>query len=73
MLLDDAFATSDDERTRAGMKLLIEGFAPAHQIIVLTCHRTRHEALAQLDQELYAQRVQWLDARAATLAGERPA
>jgi hypothetical protein len=69
LLLDDAFATSDDERARAGMKLLIEAFSPAHQIVVLTCHRSRHEGLAKLDAELYAQRVQWLDTRTATLAG----
>ncbi|MBI1797538.1 MAG: AAA family ATPase [Candidatus Eisenbacteria bacterium] len=57
LLLDDPFATSDDERARAGMKLLIEHFAPLHQIIVLTCHRRRYAALAQMDEALYAERV----------------
>jgi DNA repair exonuclease SbcCD ATPase subunit len=63
LLLDDPFATSDDERARAGMRLLIQHFAPEHQIIVLTCHRKRYEALAQRDHELYGERVQWLDLR----------
>lgn len=61
LLLDDPFATSDDERARAGMRLLIEHFAPLHQIVVLTCHRKRYEALAALDPVLYGERVQWLD------------
>jgi uncharacterized protein YhaN len=66
LLLDDPFATSDDERARAGMRLLIEHFAPLHQIIVLTCHRKRYEAMAQADPPLYKERVQWLDLGAAT-------
>jgi DNA repair exonuclease SbcCD ATPase subunit len=69
LLLDDGFASSDDERARAGMKLLIEHFTALHQIIVVTCHRKRHEALAAMDPELYAQRVYWPDPRAARLAG----
>ncbi|MEK7330827.1 MAG: hypothetical protein AAB113_08490, partial [Candidatus Eisenbacteria bacterium] len=68
LLLDDPFASSDDERARAGMRLLIEHFAPLHQIIVLTCHRKRYEALAELDPGLYGERVQWLDLRTATAA-----
>jgi DNA repair exonuclease SbcCD ATPase subunit len=68
LLLDDPFATSDDERARAGMRLLIEHFAPLHQIVVLTCHRKRYEALAALDSALYKERVQWLDLGTATNA-----
>ena len=41
LLIDDAFATSDDERARAGMRLLIERLAPRHQVVVVTCHRRR--------------------------------
>ncbi|NOT35311.1 MAG: AAA family ATPase [Candidatus Eisenbacteria bacterium] len=63
-LLDDVFVTSDDDRTRAAMKLLIAEFANEHQVILLTCHRKRHEALAALDPELYAARVRWVDANA---------
>jgi DNA repair exonuclease SbcCD ATPase subunit len=65
LLLDDPFATSDDDRARAGMRLLLEHFAPAHQVIVLTCHRGRHHALAALDPALYAERVQWLELKPA--------
>ena len=66
LLLDDPFSSSDDERARAGMRLLIQSFAPQHQIILLTCHRKRYEALAQRDHELYGERVQWLDIRTAS-------
>ncbi len=68
LLLDDPFATSDDGRTRTGMRLLVEQFSPLHQIIILTCHRRRHEALAQLDPELYRERVQWLELRSGAVA-----
>jgi uncharacterized protein YhaN len=61
ILLDDPFATSDDGRARAGMRMLIEGFAEHHQVVVLTCHRGRYQALAGLDAELYRERVQWLE------------
>ena len=60
-LLDDVFANSDDERARAGMKLLLEHFSKRHQILMATCHRNRHEVLAALDPELYADRVRWLN------------
>jgi DNA repair exonuclease SbcCD ATPase subunit len=61
LLLDDPFATSDDTRARAGMRLLIERFAPGHQVIVLTCHRGRYQAMRAQDAELYRDRVQWLE------------
>lgn len=68
LLLDDPFATSDDGRTRAGMRLLMEQFSPRHQIIILTCHRKRYEALAQLDPELYRERVQRLELRSGVVS-----
>jgi len=68
LLLDDPFATSDDGRTRTGMQLLVEQFSRHHQIIILTCHRKRHEALAELDPELYRDRVQWLELRTGAVA-----
>jgi DNA repair exonuclease SbcCD ATPase subunit len=64
LLVDDAFATSDDTRAAAGMRLLIE-LSKRHQVILVTCHRGRHETLAAGDAELFATRVQWLDARSA--------
>jgi hypothetical protein len=69
LLMDDPFATSDDDRARAGMKLLLEHFSQRHQIIVVTCHRKRCESLAALDPELYAQRVTWLNLHSASVAG----
>ncbi len=63
ILIDDCFATSDDGRARAGMKLLIEQFSQQHQVVVVTCHRGRFEALAAADGELYSRRVHWIDTR----------
>jgi uncharacterized protein YhaN len=63
LLIDDVFATSDDERARAGMRLLVEHFGQRHQIVVVSCHRVRLEELSKLDSELYKTRVHWLDAR----------
>ena len=68
-LVDDAFATSDDERARAGMKLLLEHFSKRHQIVMVTCHRKRYETLAALDPDLYRERVQLLDLNPADVAG----
>lgn len=65
LLCDDVFANSDDERARAGMRLLIEQLARDHQVIVLTCHRHRHEHLAALDPDVWAAGVQWLELRSA--------
>jgi uncharacterized protein YhaN len=61
LLIDDAFASSDDARLRAGMRGLLESFASGHQVIVATCHRGRHRDLQHLDPELYRDRVHWLD------------
>jgi hypothetical protein len=47
------------------MRLLIEGFGAQHQVILMTCHRRRFEALAEQERALYQGRVQWLDARPA--------
>lgn len=57
LLIDDAFASSDDPRTRAGMKLLVEHFSAQHQVIVVTCHRGRFEALAAADPALGEEKV----------------
>jgi len=50
------------------MRLLIEHFAPLHQIVVLTCHRTRFESLARRIRRSIGERVQWLDLGTATNA-----
>jgi DNA repair exonuclease SbcCD ATPase subunit len=64
LLVDDAFATSDDERARAGMSLLIEHFSRRHQVILVTCHRGRHEQFAKADAKVWSDRVQLIDASA---------
>jgi hypothetical protein len=43
LLIDDCFATSDDERARSGMRLLLESFSREHQLVLVTCHRRRYE------------------------------
>ena len=42
VILDDPFATSDDERFLSGMRFLCREFRKNHQLIILTCHRLRH-------------------------------
>jgi hypothetical protein len=61
LLLDDVFATSDDQRLRAGMRALIESFGAGHQLLLTTCHRSRILELQRLDPELYRDRVHWVD------------
>ncbi|HEY2954015.1 MAG TPA: AAA family ATPase [Candidatus Eisenbacteria bacterium] len=61
LLVDDAFATSDDERAREGMRLMLEHLSKSHQIIFVTCHRQRYVGFAEQDAALYGERVHWLD------------
>jgi DNA repair exonuclease SbcCD ATPase subunit len=61
LLLDDVFATSDDQRLRAGMRALIESFGAGHQLLLTTCHRSRMLEMQRLDPELYRDRVHWVD------------
>ncbi len=72
LLIDDCFATSDDERARAGMRLLLERLSLEHQIVLATCHRARYEALRERDPDLYRERVQWLEVRPAESGSIRP-
>jgi DNA repair exonuclease SbcCD ATPase subunit len=64
LLMDDVFANCDDERARAGMRLLAGTLAQTHQVIVMTCHRHRHEHLASLDPDVWAAGVQWMELKA---------
>ena len=68
LLFDDVFATSDDHRLESGMHALIEGFGSGHQLILMTCHRGRHQELMRADPELYRDRVHWLDVGAPVAA-----
>jgi uncharacterized protein YhaN len=45
LILDDPFVTSDDDRFRSAMRFLVEEVARAHQVIVTSCHVSRHRAL----------------------------
>lgn len=45
VILDEPFATSDDDRFISGMNFLCGKFRKNHQVIVLTCHRQRHTDL----------------------------
>lgn len=63
LLLDDPFATSDDQRLAAGMRTLIEGLGGTHQVLLVTCHRGRYQDLQRLDPMLYNERVHWVDLR----------
>ncbi len=65
LLLDDPFATSDDERARAGMRLLVEHFAKHHQIVFATCHRQRVEGFAARDPELWRDGVHRIELQSA--------
>jgi hypothetical protein len=47
------------------MRLLVEQLAREHQVVVMTCHRHRHEHLAGLDPDVWAAGVQWLELRSA--------
>jgi uncharacterized protein YhaN len=65
LLIDDAFATSDDARARLVMKTLLDHFSRKHQIVLATCHRGRMEAIAAEHRALFDERVQWLELGAA--------
>jgi len=45
IILDEPFASRDDFGFEAGMKFILEQVLPKHQIIILTCHRQRHQWL----------------------------
>jgi len=47
--MDDPFITSDDERFIDGMKFIISELANEHQVILLTCHKNRHEYLRNIN------------------------
>ncbi len=48
-IMDDPFITSDDERFADGMKFIISELAEEHQVILLTCHKNRHEYLRDIN------------------------
>lgn len=46
IVLDEPFSEADDVRFVSMMKFLIASIAPHNQIIILSCHRQRHQWLA---------------------------
>jgi uncharacterized protein YhaN len=46
IILDDPFISADDERFRAGFRYVAEELAKKQQVIILSCHRGRHEQLS---------------------------
>jgi len=73
LMLDDVFATSDDERLAAGMLALIESFGAGHQLLLTTCHRSRMQELQRQQPELYRDHVHWVDLRAGSVPERDPA
>jgi hypothetical protein len=67
LLLDDVFATSDDQRALGGVRLLTEVAARGHQVILLTCHRGRCDAILSQDPERARDWVRFVDLSAATV------
>jgi uncharacterized protein YhaN len=61
LVLDDPFATSDDERAEAGLRFLADRLIGDHQILLLTCHRSRAEEMRRRDPLWFAERVHWIE------------
>ncbi|HSF03039.1 MAG TPA: hypothetical protein VLA62_08510, partial [Solirubrobacterales bacterium] len=61
IVLDDPFATADDERAEAGLRFLAEAAVPRHQVLVFTCHRERLVAMAARRPEWFEEKVHRID------------
>ena len=48
LLLDDPLVGADDQRFRSVMRFLVEKVLPERQVLVVSCHRWRHERLLEL-------------------------
>jgi uncharacterized protein YhaN len=68
VVFDEPFLTSDDDRFARGFRVLAEKVSPRHQVLVLSCHRGRHERLRDLDPVWFDEHVQTM-----TLQGVEPA
>ena len=60
-ILDDPFASFDDERFARAMEFLLEDAGRDHQIIVLSCHETRHRAWRQSSDLALSDRMRIID------------
>jgi DNA repair exonuclease SbcCD ATPase subunit len=52
LVLDDALTGADDERFARAMEFLLAELSPERQVILLSCHRRRHEAFFEAHPEL---------------------
>ncbi len=57
LILDDPFATFDDDRFARAMEMLVDKFSRRHQIVIFTCHEARHRAWQERNPERFAERV----------------
>jgi DNA repair exonuclease SbcCD ATPase subunit len=57
-IMDDPFVTSDDIRFIDGMKFIISELAKEHQVILLTCHKKRHEYLKSTDSKWFDDNIE---------------
>jgi DNA repair exonuclease SbcCD ATPase subunit len=62
LLLDDVFASSDDERARAGAALLAAAVTTGHQVVMLTCHRGRYRSMLDSDAQGWGVGIDVVDA-----------
>jgi uncharacterized protein YhaN len=58
MILDEPFANTDDERFLEAVKFLVNDISRRHQVIMLTCHRKRHEWLRRELPELFENQME---------------
>jgi DNA repair exonuclease SbcCD ATPase subunit len=66
LVLDDPFATFDDDRFARAMTMLLEKFSRRHQLILLSCHEARHRAWQDRHPELFSDRVRIMTLQALT-------
>ena len=59
VILDDPLIAADDTRFREGFRYIACEAAKNHQIIILSCHKSRHDALSQ--EEWFSDHVSILD------------
>ncbi len=63
IVLDEPFSESDDERFLRIMQFVVDVLTRDHQVIIFSCHRQRHQWLAeqlngaQKDRLLFCHRV----------------
>jgi len=61
LILDEPFAHSDDERFARLMHFLLDVLSHEHQIVIVSCHRRRHEWFRDRNRDLFDARVFWCE------------